>query len=143
MAVTSTQAVILAGTIVEVEDPDSPGTWVDIKEVVNIGSIGTQGSFVEATPIDITTKTRVYTSGLKDVAENQLTFNWIADSGQEQLRTWAQALRNVKMRVIISNGKTMQAEVGLSGFGTTDFADPNGIVQAQVSYRPREEWVIS
>lgn len=144
MPVTQTQAKIIAGTILEFEDPDSPGVWLEIPEVATIGTLGEQGSFVEATTVDVGDNTRKYVPGLQDVAENTLTFNWIGNNpNQNTLSTWAKALRSVNMRVTMSNGVVITATVGLSGFQTTEITDANSISQASVTYRPSTAYTLA
>lgn len=144
MPVTQTQAKIIAGTILEFEDPDSPGVWLEIPEVATIGTLGEQGSFVEATTVDVGDNTRKYVPGLQDVAENTLTFNWIGNNAnQNTLSTWAKALRSVNMRVTMSNGVVITATVGLSGFQTTEITDANSISQASVTYRPSTAYTLA
>lgn len=144
MPVTQTQARIIAGTILEVENPDTPGTFLEIPELTTIGVLGEEGSFVESTPIDIGNNTRTYVSGLQDVAENTLTFNWIGNNAnQNALAGWAKALRTVNIRVTMSNGAIFTATVGLSGFQTTEITDANSISQASVTYRPRGAYAVT
>ena len=143
MPVTITQARILAGTFLEIEDPDNVGVWVEIPEVTNIGALGEQGSFVESTPIDVGDNTRKYVTGLQDVAENTITFNWRgADVNQNSLAQWAKASRTVNMRVTVANGAVISATVGLSGFQTTEFSDANAIIQGSVTYRPSTAYTV-
>ena len=144
MPVTTTNAVLLAGTIVEFEDPDATPTpaYIEIPEVTNIGAIGTQGSFVETTPIDIGDRTRKYIAGLKDPGENTLTFNWLNNNAnQNLLRGWAENGQSIPMRVTMTNGATMSATVALSGFRTEELADANAPIRATVSYRASSTWV--
>ncbi len=144
MPVTQTQAKIIAGTILEFEDPDAPGIFIEIPEVTTIGVLGEEGSFVESTPIDISDNTRKYIPGLQDVAENTLTFNWRGnDAAQNTLATWAKALRTTSMRVTMSNGVIITATVGLSGFQTTEITDANSVSQASVTYRPSTAYTVT
>ena len=141
MPITQTLAKITAGTIIEFEDPDSPATWLEIPEIISLGTLGEQGSFVETTSIDIGDNTRKYIPGLQDVAENTLTFNWRGnDANQNILANWAENLRSVNMRVTFSNAVIFTATVGLSGFSTTEVTDANAPLQASVTYRPSTKY---
>ena len=61
-----TEAVIGAGTTLSFEDPANSGTYLALDEARTIGATGTQGEFVETTPIKATTRT--YIPGLKNPA---------------------------------------------------------------------------
>lgn len=140
MAVTTTQAVLTAGTTLEVEDPDNLGTWLDIPEVLTLGVIGAPGTFVDSTPIDVTTGTRLYTEGLKDPPENTMTYNLRdGDANQTSLRNWAIAQRTVQFRVSSSTNTVAQASVALSGY-SVEYNDAGAVVVASVNYRAREAW---
>lgn len=141
MATTQTLAVLTAGTNLEVEDPDTPGTWLDIPEILTMGVIGEPGSFVDTTPIDITTQSRVYISGLKDPPENTMTFNWRdGDANQTSLRDWAIALRTVQFRVTTNNSYVATATIALSGF-STELNDANTQIIGSINYRAKSAWV--
>lgn len=141
MTITQTLAKITAGTIIEFEDPDNPATWLEIPEIISLGTLGEQGSFVETTSIDVGDNTRKYIPGLQDVAENTLTFNWRGnDANQNILANWAENLRSVNMRVTFSNAVIFTATVGLSGFSTTEVTDANAPLQASVTYRPSTKY---
>ena len=58
-----TEAIIGAGTCLSFEDPASPGGYLELEEARTIGATGTQGEFVETTPLKATTRT--YIPGLK------------------------------------------------------------------------------
>ena len=140
MATTTTQAVLIAGSNLEVEDPDAPGTYYDLGEVLNVGTIGEPGTFVDVTPLDVTTKSRLYIGGLKDPPENTLTYNWRRnDTNQELLRGWALALRSVRFRITTAHGYVVQALVSLSGF-SFEMTDANAQFIATVNYRASEAW---
>ena len=114
---------------------------MEIPEIVSLGQLGEQGSFVETTPIDVGDATRKYIPGLQDVAENTLTFNWRGDDvNQNTLAGWAESLLSVQMRVTFSNSVIFTATVGLSGFTTTEVSDANAPLQASVTYRPSTKY---
>lgn len=140
MSVTTTQAVLTAGTTLEVEDPDNLGTWLDIPEILTLGVIGAPGTFVDSTPIDITTGTRVYTEGLKDPPENTMTYNLRdGDANQTSLRNWAIAQRTVQFRINSSTNVVAQTTVALSGY-SVEYNDAGAVVVASVNYRARQAW---
>lgn len=132
MAVITSQAVLGAGTRLYFTDAS---TEYEINEIRSIGTLGTTGSFVDVTPIDVTDNTRKYISGLQDTTENALTFNWIAaDPAQSLLRALAQANSSVPMRIEFSNGEQFTWNAELSGFQVNDVPVDDAL-QAQVSYR--------
>lgn len=133
MATTASSAVLGAGTRLYFTDNS---TEYEVSEIRSVGTIGTTGSFVDVTPIDVTDNTRKYINGLQDTTENALTFNWVsADPAQTLLRTLAEAnTRGVPMRLVFSNGAESQWTANLSGFQINDVPVDDAL-QAQVSYR--------
>ena len=110
-----TTAVIGAGTTVSFEDPDEADTYLELIDIKTIGAIGQQGEFVETTPLKSTTRT--YIPGLKTPPDKEITGNDIpGDSNQEKFLQLASDNAIVKMKVVLSNGRTGAFTLALSGW---------------------------
>ena len=47
----ATVAKLGAGSVFEFEDPQNPGVWTEVPDMLEIGEVGEQGEFVQTTPI--------------------------------------------------------------------------------------------
>ncbi len=111
----STVAIIGAGTTLSFEDPDDPGTFLELAEALTIGATGEQGEFVETTPIKATTRT--YIPGLKTPPDKEITGNDVpGDANQETFLQLANDSATVNMKVEYSNGRTGTFSIALAGY---------------------------
>ena len=114
-----TEAIIGAGTTLSFEDPASPGEYLVLEEARTIGATGTQGEFVETTPIKATTRT--YIPGLKTPPDKEITGNDVpGDANQEKFLKLADDNATVNMKVEYSNGRTGTFTLALSGWQIND-----------------------
>ncbi len=114
-----TEAVIGAGTTLSFEDPATPGEYLELDEARTIGATGTQGEFVETTPIKATTRT--YIPGLKTPPDKEITGNDVpGDANQEKFLKLAADNATVNMKVEYSNGRVGTFTMGLSGWQIND-----------------------
>lgn len=112
---TKTEAIIGAGTILSFEDPDDSGNYLILDEALTIGATGTQGEFVETTPISATTRT--YISGMKTPPDKEITGNDIpGDANQDKFLKLAADNGTVNMKVEYSNGRVGTFVLALSGW---------------------------
>lgn len=116
---TRTEAIIGAGTTLSFEDPASPGTYLELEEARTIGATGTQGEFVETTPLKATTRT--YIPGLKTPPDKEITGNDVpGDANQEKFLKLASDNATVNMKVEYANGRTGTFTMALSGWRIND-----------------------
>ena len=114
-----TEAVIGAGTTLSFEDPKKPGDYIVLEEARSIGATGTQGEFVETTPIKATTRT--YIPGLKPPPDKEITGNDVpGDANQETFLKLAEDNASVNMKVEYSNGRVGTFTLVLSGWQIND-----------------------
>ena len=114
-----TEAIIGAGTTLSFEDPANPGDYLVLEEARTIGATGTQGEFVETTPIKATTRT--YIPGLKTPPDKEITGNDVpGDASQETFLQLAADNASVNMKVEFSNGRTGSFTLALSGWQIND-----------------------
>ncbi|TQV85193.1 hypothetical protein FKG94_03110 [Exilibacterium tricleocarpae] len=71
-----------AGTRLYFENPAEPGVYKHLANALRIGQLGTQGEFVETTPISA--EVREYIGGLKTPPTKQITFNHVPGNGNYQ-----------------------------------------------------------
>jgi hypothetical protein len=69
----STIPTIGAGTIVSYEPSASPGTWVELPNILNIGEVGSTGEFLDVTPLS--KQEREFIAGMKTPPDKKLDFN--------------------------------------------------------------------
>ena len=116
---TRTEAVIGAGTTLSFEDPANSGEYLELEEARTIGATGTQGEFVETTPIKATTRT--YIPGLKTPPDKEITGNDVpGDANQEKFLKLAADNATVNMKVVYSNGRSGTFTLALSGWQIND-----------------------
>ena len=116
---TKTEAIIGAGTTLSFEDPANPGSYLVLEEALTIGATGTQGEFVETTPIKATTRT--YISGLKTPPDKEITGNDVpGDANQESFLKLAADNETINMKVEYSNGRSGTFILALSGWQIND-----------------------
>lgn len=116
---TRTEAIIGAGTTLSFEDPKKAGTFLVLEEARTIGATGTQGEFVETTPIKATTRT--YIPGLKTPPDKEITGNDVpGDDNQEAFLKLAADNETVNMKVEYSNGRVGTFILALSGWQIND-----------------------
>lgn len=114
-----TEAIIGAGTTLSFEDPDNASTFLELAEARTIGATGTQGEFVETTPIKATTRT--YIPGLKTPPDKEITGNDVpGDTNQETFLQLAADNASVNMKVEYSNGRSGSFTLALSGWQIND-----------------------
>lgn len=110
-------AKIGAGSVLKYEDPDAPGIYVTLPNALDVGGqTGSQGEFVEITPISATT--REYIRGLKTPPDKQFTFNDVP--GIAAYERFLAIARNesygaIKMRIEYTVGRRADFNVALSG----------------------------
>lgn len=110
-----TEAIIGAGTTLSFEDPANPGDYLVLEEARTIGATGTQGEFVETTPIKATTRT--YIPGLRTPPDKEITGNDVpGNAHQETFLQLAADNKIVNMKVELSNGRTGAFVLALSGW---------------------------
>lgn len=114
-----------AGSVLKYEDPAAPGTYVPLVTALDIGGqTGSQGEFVETTPISQTV--REYIRGMKTPPDKQFTFNH--QPGNAAYARFLQVVDNqsydfIKMRIdytsgdradfnIVANGRVMDSAEG-------------------------------
>lgn len=107
-----------AGCKLFYEDPVVPGVFVELPNALDVGGqTGSQGEFVETTPISKTT--REYIAGLKTPPDKQFNFNHqpglAAYARFLQIVDQANTLGNVNMRVDFTSGDRADLNVALSG----------------------------
>ncbi len=122
--------VLLGGTHTQFS-ADSGSTWKALKGCQELGDIGDIAESVECTTIDDDRK--MYTSGLKDSADKELTmFFYDGDEDQAALITAAQAHSEVTFKHQWPNGTIATYSLRLMGYqivsGTAD-----GFMQLKVS----------
>ena len=116
---TRTEAIIGAGTTLSFEDPATPGDYLELEEARTIGATGTQGEFVETTPLKATTRT--YIPGLKTPPDKEITGNDVpGDADQETFLKLASDNATVNMKVEYANGRTGTFTLALSGWQIND-----------------------
>lgn len=113
----SIKAKIGAGCTLQYEDPAVPGVYVALPTALDVGGqTGSQGEFVETTPISALT--REFIRGLKTPPDKQFTFNH-----QPGIAAYARFLAiadnpaydEVKMRIEYVTGDRADVNVVLSG----------------------------
>jgi hypothetical protein len=113
----SVNAKIGAGSSLSYEDPDVPGVFNVLPNALDVGGqTGSQGEFVETTPILATT--REYIRGLKTPPDKQFTFNH--QPGIAVYQRFLQIADNatydkIKMRIDYITGDRALIDVVLSG----------------------------
>lgn len=113
----TTIAKLAAGTLFEVEDTPGAGTYTEAVEPIGIGATGSNGEFVDVTPISATV--REYIGGMRTPPARELQFNWDpSDAGQDILRAAADAGNTVKCRVTFPTATPEVAtfDMALSGW---------------------------
>ena len=86
-----------------------------VKGVETVPRVGTEGSFVEVTSIDETTKR--YIAGMKTPPEWELAFKRIGDDAvQDALIAAAQAGDTVKIKVTYQTGDVADIDLVLNGY---------------------------
>ncbi len=111
----TTTALIAAGTVLSFEDPDTADTFLELTEATAIGAMGTQGEFVETTPLKATTRT--YIPGLKTPPDKEIVGNDVpGDANQEAFLQLATDNATVNMKVTLSNGRVGAFVMVLSGW---------------------------
>jgi hypothetical protein len=130
-----------AGSVLKYEDPAVPGVYVSLTTATDIGGqTGSQGEFVETTPIASTT--REYIRGMKTPPDKQFTFNH--QPGNAAYKRFLDVVDNqsydfIKMRVeytsgdradfnIVANGRVMEPADGGSQLKHLVFGKQTGDV---------------
>ena len=126
----ASEPVLLGGTHSQFSADDGT-TWKNLKGCQELGDIGDIAESVECTTIDDDRK--MYTSGLKDSADKELTMYYYAsDSDQAALITAAQAHSEVQFKHQWTNGQIATYSLRLMGYqivsGTAD-----GFIQLKVT----------
>ena len=110
----ATVPTIGAGSVLQFEDPDTPDTFIDLDDALNIGQVGEQSDQVEVTRIK--SKTREYIAGLDTPPDKQLTFNHVPGNANYQLfLAQVDARVNINMRVVYESGDIADFNVALLG----------------------------
>lgn len=128
----ASEPVLLGGTHSQFS-ADEGSTWKNLKGAQELGDIGDIAESVECTTVD--DERKVYTGGLKDAAERELTLYFYEnDSDQAALITAAAAHSTIKVKHQWPNGKIAAYDLKLLGYqivsGTAD-----GFMQLKVSGR--------
>lgn len=125
----ATIAKIGAGTTLSYEDSNTPGTFIDLVNALQVGSTGEQGEFVEITPISQTT--RQYIPGMKTPPDKEITFNDVpGDTDQEAFFNLAKSAETVNMQIIFANGRKGAYALALSGYQVNE---PEGNSQITIT----------
>ena len=102
-----------AGSVLEISVDDGT-TYLAIKGIESIPQVGEEGSFIEITSIDDTT--RRYTDGIKTPPEWELAFRDIADDTTQQAMIDAADIGDtIKVKTTYANGRVADFELVLSG----------------------------
>jgi hypothetical protein len=100
MATPATLAKHTMGTKIYVEDPDTPGSFIQAKECTTPPSVGDTAPLVKTTFSDALRET--YITGRGDGDQPTLKFNFIPDDpGQLAIRGYKAAATNFQMRVVV------------------------------------------
>ena len=122
-----TLATLASGTIVSIEDPDTPAAYLVISETTAIGDSGEIASAVDVTALDSPDKTKTYIGGMLDPSDKEFQGNLIndpaspaadglsTDPGQKALFEQADLLATVKIRVVFPSGNQIDMNVALLG----------------------------
>ena len=128
----------------EVDITYNPGTPVTVtaKFIQSLGAIGSQGTFVETTPLDTTTS-RLYAAGLSEPQEGTMTFFWQnpIDADHTTIQGWAVAKNTVTL--LVKNnvlGQQTSVEAALSGFQIFDDPTPGEPITWSINWRAAGEW---
>jgi Phage tail tube protein family len=130
----SINATLGAGCALQYEDPVAPGIFVDLPNALNVGGqMGSQGEFVETTPISKTT--REYIAGMKTPPDKQFGFNHTpgvpAYARFLQIVDNSATYGNIRMRVNYTTGERATIWIALSG-RVMDEAEGNAQLKHQV-----------
>lgn len=117
-----------AGTKVYYEPSASPGTWVWLKNALNIGEVGEQGEFLETTPIS--DEVRTYIAGLKTPPSKDQTYNDTpGDVDYAAYLVEVDASATLKYRVDYKNNSRAEFSVVHNG---KKMEDPSGSSQLKM-----------
>jgi len=126
----STTAKLGAGSKLYFENPASPGVYKLLDNALLLGQTGSQGDFVEKTPVSKVV--REYLRGLKTPPQKQMTFNDHGDTNYDDfLSVWDDEanVSEINMRIDYSNGR--RAEFVLVPNGRV-LDEPTGNAQLQM-----------
>lgn len=121
---TKTVAVLASGTIFTFDDPENPGTDLEVEEFVSCGDIGTTGSTVDVTRLDSPDLTMEYIGGMKDPADFELRFHQAPDgdpkaANQVLLKAAADASETIEVKINIPSlsefGQDFEFSLALAG----------------------------
>ncbi|VUD48429.1 hypothetical protein TDB9533_01232 [Thalassocella blandensis] len=132
-----------AGSKLFYEDPDTPDTYIELPNGLNIGQVGSQGEPVETTPIRAVA--REFIAGLKTPPDKQFTFNH-----QPGLAAYSDFLdevdagKNMKMKVTYPTGDEATFIVAMLG---RMMSEPEGNAQLKMEVFGKQsgdpEWAIT
>lgn len=119
----ATVAKLGAGSKLFYENPSAPGAFLLLDNARAFGQTGSQGEFVETTPIS--KKVREYIRGLKTPPQKQFTFNHHTSDNYREFLALVDDdnVDNIKMRIdyesgdraeftIVPNGRVMDEATG-------------------------------
>lgn len=110
----ATVAKLAAGTQLQYEDPNLAGTYKNLPGVLQIGTVGESGEFIETTPIDKTT--REYIPGITTPDDKEIVMNDLpGDANQQEFLGLANTGATSKMKVVYTNGRTGDFTLALNG----------------------------
>jgi hypothetical protein len=128
-----------AGSVLKYEDPAVPGVYVDLVTAIDVGGqTGSQGEFIETTPISKTT--REYIRGLKTPPDKQFMFNHQpAVTAYARFLVCVDTFDLIKMRIdytsgdradfsVVPNGRVMESAEGSSQLKHVVFGKQTGDV---------------
>lgn len=108
---------ITAGTVVSYST-DGGTIYKVIKKVDEIGDFGLDGSFIDTTSLEDTTKE--YTGGIMDTPDIPTTFKEVVgDADQAEFLSLAESRTDVKMKVEFPSGTFAEFGLALSGYKTS------------------------
>ena len=128
----ASEPILLGGTHSQFSADDG-STWKNLKGAQELGDIGDVAESVECTTVD--DERKMYTGGLKDAAERELTLYFYADdTNQAALITAAKSQSTIQVKHQWPNGVIATYGLKLLGYqivsGTAD-----GFMQLKVSGR--------